>query len=47
MPPIDHLPASLRDRDCLKRAEEIERRKTLFRQARGVAMSLRSIVSTQ
>ena len=47
MPPIDHLPASLRDRDCLKRAEEIERRKTLFRQARGVAMSLRSITDRQ
>lgn len=45
--PIDHLPATLRDRDCIRLEEAIERRKALFRQARSVSAALRSITERQ
>lgn len=45
--PTDHLPKTIRDSDCRRRDEEIERRKSLFRQARAVASALRTITERQ
>ncbi|WP_138468246.1 hypothetical protein [Poseidonocella sp. HB161398] len=45
--PLDHLPKSLRDRDCIRLNEEVERRKSLFRQARAVSSGLRTIFERQ
>lgn len=45
--PIDHLPQTVRDNDIIRREEEIERRKTLFRQARAVSTALRTITDRQ
>lgn len=45
--PRDHLPASLRDADCRRRDDEIDRRKSLFRQARGMASALRTVTEKQ
>lgn len=45
--PVDHIPASMRDSDCLRYAEKVERQKSLFRQARGVATALRTITDRQ
>ncbi len=41
---IDHLPQSVRDRDCIARDDEIERRKVLYREARAISAALRSVV---
>lgn len=45
--PTDHLPKTVRDRDCIRRDEEIERRKVLYRQARNVSAALRTVTDRQ
>lgn len=45
--PTDHLPRSLSDQALRRRADEIERRKEMFRQARSVESALRTITDRQ
>lgn len=45
--PVDHVLKSVRDSDCRRYQETIERRKTMFRQARGVASALHTITDRQ
>lgn len=45
--PFDHLSAYIRDADCQRRDEEIERRKALYRRAKGAASALRSLTDRQ
>lgn len=45
--PIDHVPASVRDRDCQRRDEAVDRRKALYRQAKALANALRAVTDRQ
>ncbi|WP_128910793.1 hypothetical protein [Tropicibacter alexandrii] len=47
MTPTDHLPKTLPDRTCIRREEEIERRKSLFRQAKATSTGLRTALDQQ
>jgi hypothetical protein len=45
--PTDHLPQSVRDQDCIRRDEEIERRKVIYRESRAFSTALRTVVDRQ
>ena len=47
VPPVDHLRATMHDRDYHRKNDAIERNKAMYRQARGVSTALRTSMERQ